>query len=109
MAGLIPIEKVVYGICDEAGDTAHKNFMKYLRFANLIYKDLCLYVIPDSQELKIYSSVTKINDNYYAELPEDYVYYTKIGLCVNGRTVVLGLNEDLCAGSDPYSSPIFCP
>jgi hypothetical protein len=37
-----------------------------------------------------------INSNDTADLPSDYIQYSKIALCVNGRLISLGLNNNLC-------------
>lgn len=37
-----------------------------------------------------------VSHNDTANLPNDYIQYTKIGLCVNGQMISLGLNNNIC-------------
>ena len=93
---LISLQRICSGICDESGDTSHRFLAKYMRYANLGAKDLLLNVIPHSKELNVTSQVLPIGDNFMVDLPDDYVYYTKVGACSNGKIALLGVNEDLC-------------
>src|ERR1035437_2533974 len=49
-----------------------------------------------------------INDNDTADLPDDYVNYTKIALCVSGKLISLGENPNICLGKkyDSCGRPI---
>ena len=39
----------------------------------------------------------EVNANNVAKLPDDYISYTKIGVCVNDRFYSLGYNDKLCS------------
>lgn len=72
------------------------------------YQTYLQYAIRGFRELNINgASVAKIKHlpmlpNKAVNLPTDYVKYTKIGICVNGRVVTLGLDESLCL-NESYS------
>lgn len=102
---LISIHRISLGISDEMGDTAHRHVAKYMREANLAAKDLFLYVIPHSEELSVTSRVLPIGSNYMIELPDDFIYEVKVGVCSNGRIAVLGLSDDLCGTSNNQNCP----
>lgn len=66
------------------------------------YQTYLAYVIRGFRELNINGySVPKIKHfsmlpNKAINLPSDYVKYVKIGICVNGRVVTLGVDDSLC-------------
>jgi hypothetical protein len=93
---VVPIDKVVRDACREAGDMDYKNYMPYLQFANDAYRDLSLYVIPTISELTVKTEVLSCGQNQVVNLPSDFVYETKVGICRGGKIVLLTLNEDIC-------------
>lgn len=93
---VVPIDKVVRDACREAGDMDYKNYMPYLQFANDAYRDLSLYVIPNVSELTVRTEVLSCGQNQVVNLPSDFVYETKVGICRNGKTVLLTLNDNIC-------------
>lgn len=105
--GLISLEQICLGVCDEAGDTSHKHLAKFMRYGTRGAKDLFMYVTPYWKELVVTSQILPIGDNFMIELPEDYLYWIKVGICSGGRIAVLGINEDLC-GTDVSSNNCPC-
>lgn len=94
---IITLHRVALGVCDMVGDTSQKELAKIMRYGNVGVKDLYNNVVPLVSELNVTSKIIKIGDNFFVDLPEDYVYYTKVGICFNGRICLLGLDETLCA------------
>jgi len=75
----------------EEGDTT--KYQKFLQWAIFCLKtELRVQVVPQIAVAYLAQdpSVKTV------DLPLDYLDYTKIGLCVNGKVVLLGLNDDLC-------------
>lgn len=93
---VIPISRVAMSVCDEVGDSQYKMLSKYIRYINRGVRDLVIYVVPEWKDLVITSRVLSIGNNFYVDLPEDYIYYTKIGICGGGGIALLGVNEDMC-------------
>lgn len=75
----------------EIGASQSNLFPRYYQFGVnfLRSKHFDTFGVPQIVELTI-------NDNDTADLPLDYVQYTKIALCVNGKLFSLGLNNSIC-------------
>ncbi|MEE9337998.1 MAG: hypothetical protein V3U87_07965 [Methylococcaceae bacterium] len=63
---------------------------KVTQYAILGYQNLNLYLMP---QIKV--AYLKQNENFTVDLPNDYIYYTKIGIEVCGRVVTFSLNENI--------------
>lgn len=93
----ISIHRICQGVCDEVGDSSYKYLGKYMRYANIIARDLIIYVVPQYwTDTVITSRVLPISSNFYVDLPEDLTYIIKVGICGSGGIVLLGVNEDMC-------------
>lgn len=79
-------------------------YMKLLKFANDGYRRLNLAgLMPINVK---YAEIAVDEATNTAKLPSDYLYYLKIGLCVNGRILNLDLADDLCLVDDKQNP---CP
>ena len=88
--GIVNLEYVVHLVLMDLGDDSFRDYKKYLQYAILGFQELNLYV---SQSVKVaYLPVSSIKT---ANLPDDYLTYTKIGYNNGGVIATLGLNEDL--------------
>lgn len=96
---LISLTRAAMSACDVIGDTSYKYLAKMMRHANRGVKDLMTNVVPYVSETNITSIILPIGVNFYAQLPEDFIYETKVGICVDGRIVLLGVNDDMCLGN----------
>lgn len=105
---VIPIQRAAMSACDVIGDTQYKYLAKMIRHANRGVKDLMTNVVPYVSETNISSIILPIGVNFYAVLPEDFIYETKVGICVGGRIVLLGINEDMCVGVNPLNQDCNC-
>jgi hypothetical protein len=78
------------------------------------YQPVLQLAIRGFRELSLYASTqvkTKhlpMLPNKAVNLPSDYVKYTKIGLCIDGRVLTLGLDDSLCLNGDygPCCDPL---
>ena len=86
------LSSIVEELLIEMGEGQSNKFARYYQYgvSFLRQKHFTTTGVPKMVELTISSTDT-------APLPADYVNYTKIGLCVNGRIISLGLNNDICS------------
>ena len=77
--------------------------MQYLDIALRGLKELSFDVVQDIRVAELSVSSSGIVD-----LPNDYVKYTKIGTCGDGRVRTLGLDNDLCLprATDSCGAPV---
>jgi len=94
---LISLHRICSGISDEAGDEAKKYLARFIRYANLATKDLIIHVVPWWNDLVITSQILPVGSNFFVNLPDDYLYYVKVGICSGGRIRLLGVNDDMCS------------
>ena len=80
-----------------------RNILVSLEESSLIrYQTYLQYVIRGFREWNLNGASSpkiahlEMLPNKAVNLPSDYVKYVKIGLCINGRVVTLGLDESLC-------------
>lgn len=79
------------------GDNNFSKYQKYLQFAIRGMRELNLTSAPFAKTVHL-----EMLDNKAVNLPTDYIQYTKVGICVNGRVLILGLDNTLCL-NDNYS------
>lgn len=72
-------------------DFSSSRDQKYLQYAIMGFRDLNLHTMPN---IKV--AYLQPNDAMVAPLPDDYEYYTKIGMCIAGQVWTLSVNRDLC-------------
>jgi len=69
------------------------------------YQTYLQYAIRGHRELRLFATTSvkvafcEMLPNKAINLPPDFVKYTKIGLCINGRILTLGLDNSLCVGN----------
>lgn len=84
------LDYVVRNFLVEKNQFSLHNYQRILQIAIRGYHHLNLHVLPS---IKV--AYLTINDNLTADLPADYMHYTKIGVSINGVFVTLGLNKDM--------------
>lgn len=72
-------------------DYASDQFQRILQYALMGFRDLQLFTMPN---IKV--AYLEPNDALIADLPQDYEYYTKIGVCIGGQIWTLSVNKDMC-------------
>jgi hypothetical protein len=87
----VTIDKVIRDSCERDGDTDYKYYQRNMRLANAAIRDLTIMIVPVSRSIAVEIDSTKI-----VEMPNDFVYYTKVGVCRNGRIITLSLDDELC-------------
>ena len=95
---VISIHKTAKDICMMIGDTNYSKEMMITMHLTNGYRDLTLHVIPTKEDFFVETTAYRVGNNLAVSLPKDFVYYTKVGRCVNGKIVEFGYNEDLCNG-----------
>jgi hypothetical protein len=85
------LDKVIRDSCERDGDTDYKYYQRNMRLANAAFRDLALNIVPVTK-----SFIVEIDGTKAVDVPNDFVYYTKIGVCRNGRIITLSLDNELC-------------
>jgi hypothetical protein len=88
---MVKIDKIIRDSCERDGDTDYKYYQRNMRLANAAFRDLALNIVPITK-----SFVAEVDSTKVVEVPNDFVYYTKIGVCRNGRIITLSLDSELC-------------
>lgn len=79
------------------GENNFKKYQTYLSYAIRGMRELGLTSAP-----YVKTAHLEMLSNKAIDLPSDYIKYVKIGICVNGRILTLGLDNSLCL-NDNYS------
>jgi len=96
---LVTLDYIVRNVLAQMEESSMRRYQTFLQYAVRGMRELTLQS-GNSQALKI--KHLPMLPNKAVNLPSDYVKYMKIGICVNGRVVTLGLDETLCL-NDNYS------
>lgn len=97
------IDYVIAGCLTDLNDYSTNRYAQFLYWALEGYIELNLYDYPS---IKV--AYLTVNENGTVDLPDDYVYYTSIGICVGGRVITLGRMDSLCLprGVDDCGQPL---
>lgn len=88
---LISVDQIARELCGEVGDVKMVWYDRFVTYIVRAFNQLNMYNIPF-----VVTRVLPINfDTLSVLLPEDYIYYTKIGVAIEGRLVTLGINDSL--------------
>lgn len=93
--GFVSLDYIVRNVLVSLEESSLNRYQTYLQYAIRGFRELNLHA---SNTLKI--AYLPILSNKAVNLPSDFVKYTKIGVCVNGRIVLLGLDDSLCLNKD---------
>ena len=101
--GVVSLEYVVSLALMDIGDDSLRDYKKFLQYGILGLTDLNLFV---SQSVKV--AYLTISETKTAELPDDYIEYTKIGYNNGGVISTFSLNNDLMMphGTDDCGDPV---
>lgn len=89
----VTLDYIVRNVIAQLEESSLRRYQTYLQYGIRGMRELTLNA-GNSQALKI--KHIPMLANKAINLPSDYVKYMKVGLCVNGRVVVLGLDDSLC-------------
>jgi len=101
----VTLDYIVKNVIAQLEESSLRRYQTYLQYAIRGVRELTLGS-ANSQSLKI--KQLPMLSNKAINLPSDYVSYSKVGVCVNGRVVVLGLDKTLClnAAQDECGDPL---
>ena len=89
--GTVSLEYIVHRVLMDLEDNSMRYYKKFMQYAIDGYTELNLYSIET-----IRVAYLEVNQNTkQADLPADYLFYTKIGYNKGGVAHTLSLNEDL--------------
>ena len=92
MTGSITIDEVVKSLLIQQGEYTEHKYMQYLELAIRGLKELSFDVLMEVKVIKL-----SVNTNLTVDLPNDYVNYTRIGVCKpDGRIYTLGYDNQIC-------------
>lgn len=76
----------------ELSTTTTSDYHRLMQLGFRVYRDLNLYVgMPNIKTVYL-----PVQENMTIDLPDDFVDYRAIGVCVNGRIITLSLDNSLC-------------
>jgi hypothetical protein len=87
---LTNIEVIADDVAADLGDSNSRYKFSILRKLLAGYRDMNLYI---GQDFCVKTAVLEVDN--VIQLPEDFVYETKVGIKHNGRIAVLSLNDDI--------------
>lgn len=85
------IDYCVHSVMSENGTNSTSDYQRLLQIAYRGFRELNLYLMPSIKTVNL-----PISDLLTVDLPDDYVSYTAIGVCVNGRIITLTLCDEIC-------------
>lgn len=93
MRSLIPLSVIAGDLSDDIGDTVHKHYGKFLRYAKNGFQQLHTFISDDvSVKSVVLDQSPQTN---MIEMPCDFITETKVGIIRGGRMCVLGWDPDL--------------
>jgi hypothetical protein len=90
-SGVKTIDYVVHNVQNAINDMGTTNYRRLLQFAIDGYHELNLYILP-----QIKSTFITPDDTGTAAFPNDYIFYTAIGVCVGDSIVNLTMKNNMC-------------
>lgn len=88
--GYISLRTVVYDVLNDLGTYSQENFKRYMRWAIRGFGKLNIETI-NSVEVKYYY----LDAQNSIDLPDDYLYYTKVGIKLHDKIWTLSVNDNL--------------
>lgn len=87
---LINLDIIATGLCDDIGDSVMKYKFRFMRYLLDAYRELNVFISP-SFEVK--TAILKTTNAI--QMPDDFMYETKVGVMKNGRIAILSLDNDV--------------
>ena len=93
MSQYVTLDEVVRSVLIEEGQYTNHKLLQYTDYAIRTLKELNFDILQEVVAAELYPN--DLNSTRY-DLPKDFVDYTRIGVCVNGRVLPLGSMPDFC-------------
>lgn len=93
MSQYVTIDEVVRSVLIEEGQYTNHKLLQYTDFAVRTLKELNFDILREIKAVELYPH--DLNATRY-DLPKDFIDYTRIGVCTNGRVSSLASLPDLC-------------
>jgi hypothetical protein len=87
----VSLDYVVRTVLAQMDETTMRKYQPILQLAIRGFRELNLHAAST-----IKTKYLCMLPNKAVNLPPDFVKYTKIGMCYNGRVITLGLDDRLC-------------
>lgn len=91
---LVTLDYCVKNVLAQVGDNTLRHYQAYLQYAIRGFRRLNLFATTTTKTAYLTLSASKT-----IPLPMDYVKYTKVGICVNGHIITLGLDDNICTNN----------
>jgi hypothetical protein len=88
---VVTLDYIVRSVISQLEESTLRRYNTYFQYAVRGFRDLNLHAYAVSK----FACLT-MNQNKTVDLPLDFVKYIKIGICVNGHIINLGLDESMC-------------
>jgi hypothetical protein len=88
---LVSLDYVVNSVFNKLGRYTQRHYDQYLQFAIEGFGELNMFHISNIRVAHL-----QMNDAKIVSLPPDFIDYTKVAVCINGRLWTLSLNENMC-------------
>lgn len=96
----VSLDYIIKNVISQLEESSLRRYQTYLQYTIRGYRFLNLNG-GNSQIVKTVK--LPMLANKAINLPSDYVKFVKIGMCINGRIIILGLDESICL-NDNYSA-----
>ena len=87
----VSLQGIVYNVLNDMGIYNKDNYYRYLQFAIRGFTKLNMFSLES-----IEVAYLEMSDAGAVTIPPEFISYTKIGICKNGKVLILGLNNDIC-------------
>jgi hypothetical protein len=88
---VVTLDYIVRSVIAQLEESTLRRYNTYFQYAVRGFRDLNLFAHAVSK-----FAYLNMSQNKTVDLPLDYVKYVKIGICVNGHIINLGLDETMC-------------
>lgn len=93
MSQYISVDEVVRSVLIEEGQYTNHKLLQYTDFAVRTLKELNFDILQNIKAVELYPH--ELNATRY-DLPKDFVNYTRVGVCANGKVSTLANAPNLC-------------
>ncbi|MCK9319778.1 hypothetical protein [Methanoculleus sp.] len=88
---MITLEKIIYDVQSDLNDFSNANYMRMLQWLVRGVTDLNMHHVSNLEVAYLTADASG-----QVDLPNDYIAYSKIGVCENGLIKVFGINDNMC-------------
>lgn len=90
-SGTKNLDYVVHTVMADLNQVSMKNYQRYLQMAVNIYHEINTFSLPVIKTVEL-----PVSNAHTIDLPDDFIHYTAIAVCINGRLWTLTMNNDIC-------------